>query len=309
MALIRLIVFVTVFGCMILLLVQNLSPSLSVVFLGMRSRALPLAVWVLLSIVAGAVTSLAIISLLRLGSYGESGQQKSSRQKSSTRPVSSTRPQASVRDTTSASVGSQEQRSGQKGDRVTDDRSYDDRQYEEQIANRSNRANEEIDDWEQTSSEDWDFDDEPETKKSYQSSYQNQAKTRIEDYRDTPKDSRRSSEPEDEEFEDDLFEPDDEPKRKSNYDSTYSYNYREPQQTGVGKTESVYDADYRVLVPPYHPESADSPNQSGANQNQTDQGNDDNSSDDDWSFLDDIEDDEATEQSQTKPKKSTESEK
>ncbi len=41
-------------------------------------------------------------------------------------------------------------------------------------------------------------------------------------------------------------------KPKSGYrsGSVYSYNYREPSNSGVGKTESVYDADYRVITPP-----------------------------------------------------------
>jgi len=35
--------------------------------------------------------------------------------------------------------------------------------------------------------------------------------------------------------------------------SVYSYSYNEPKNTAVGKSESVYDADYRVIIPPYQP--------------------------------------------------------
>lgn len=44
-----------------------------------------------------------------------------------------------------------------------------------------------------------------------------------------------------------------EPKTAARSGSTYAYGYRDPQNTGVGKTETVVDADYRVIVPPYTP--------------------------------------------------------
>jgi hypothetical protein len=42
----------------------------------------------------------------------------------------------------------------------------------------------------------------------------------------------------------------------------------------VGKTESIYDADYRVIIPPYQPPSTKKS---------------DNDTDDDWDFLTDEE--------------------
>ena len=47
-----------------------------------------------------------------------------------------------------------------------------------------------------------------------------------------------------------------------------------PKNTGVGKTESIYDADYRVIIPPYQPPSTNPR---------------DNDTDDDWDFLTDEE--------------------
>ncbi len=47
-----------------------------------------------------------------------------------------------------------------------------------------------------------------------------------------------------------AYEAKQEPKSKSWAGSVYSYGYRDPNQSGVGQTESVYDADYRVIVPP-----------------------------------------------------------
>ena len=47
-----------------------------------------------------------------------------------------------------------------------------------------------------------------------------------------------------------AYETKQEPKSKSWAGSVYSYGYRDPNQSGVGQTESVYDAEYRVVVPP-----------------------------------------------------------
>ena len=69
MAVIRLILLVTAVLGLILLLVQNLSPSLPLVFLGMRTQPLPLALWILFSITAGIFTSLIITSLLKFATY------------------------------------------------------------------------------------------------------------------------------------------------------------------------------------------------------------------------------------------------
>ncbi len=71
-----------------------------------------------------------------------------------------------------------------------------------------------------------------------------------------------------------TYERQQEPKSSSQSGSVYSYNYREPKNTAVGKTESVYDADYRVIIPPHQPPT----------NNQADE--------DDWSFFDDEEDSE-----------------
>lgn len=46
------------------------------------------------------------------------------------------------------------------------------------------------------------------------------------------------------------FETDQSPKSESWSGSVYSYGYRDPENTGVGKTESIYDAEFRVIVPP-----------------------------------------------------------
>ena len=68
------------------------------------------------------------------------------------------------------------------------------------------------------------------------------------------------------------YEVNSEPKSSKRQGSVYSYTYREPERSEVRKTESVYDADYRVLKPPYK-----SPNPA-------------QDDDDDWGFDDEQDD-------------------
>ena len=69
MALIRLIILVMLLGGLALLIAQNFSPTLPLIFLGVRTQPFPLAMWILFSVVAGAVTSLFVGSLFSLSSY------------------------------------------------------------------------------------------------------------------------------------------------------------------------------------------------------------------------------------------------
>lgn len=75
MALIRLILLVAVLGGITLLLLQNWSPVLPLVFLGVRSQPLPLAIWILFSTFAGGFTTILLNILFNLsGSVGDSAK-------------------------------------------------------------------------------------------------------------------------------------------------------------------------------------------------------------------------------------------
>ena len=78
MTVIRLILLVAVLGAITLLLAQNWSPAIPLVFLGLRSQPLSLAMWMLLSTAAGACSSLLISSLLQLLSRDVPRQRQSS---------------------------------------------------------------------------------------------------------------------------------------------------------------------------------------------------------------------------------------
>lgn len=56
-------------GGLTLLLTQNWTPAISLVFLGMRTQALPLAMWMLFATAAGALTSVFITSLFKISNY------------------------------------------------------------------------------------------------------------------------------------------------------------------------------------------------------------------------------------------------
>ncbi|MEM7714165.1 MAG: LapA family protein, partial [Cyanobacteria bacterium P01_A01_bin.68] len=82
MAVIRLIFLVTVLGGLMLLLAQNWSPAVPLVFLGLQTRPISLAVWMLLSTAAGVFTSLSISSLLKLSSRSVTQRQRTSYEQS-----------------------------------------------------------------------------------------------------------------------------------------------------------------------------------------------------------------------------------
>jgi hypothetical protein len=210
MAITRLIILLTVFLGLILLLVQNLSPSLPIVFVGMRTLPLPLALWILLSITAGILTSLIITGLLKFATSLSPQEQQAipksiptpPRVRQNTPPPKSPPPPV-------------------------------------------NQVDDEFDDWDTNRNQD-DWNDEDNSKPVEETSSSQQSSN-----------SRRSS--------------------------VYSYSSQEPKNTAVGKTESVYDADYRVIVPPYQESS----------KNQV-------TDDDDWDFF---EDDDFEDDDENKPQK------
>ncbi|MFB8790781.1 MAG: hypothetical protein U7123_18475 [Potamolinea sp.] len=49
------------------------------------------------------------------------------------------------------------------------------------------------------------------------------------------------------------YETQQQPQSRSQSGSVYSWSYREAKDSGVGKTDAVYDANYRVITPPSQP--------------------------------------------------------
>ena len=233
MPLIRLVLLFALAGGLFLLVQFNWTP-LQLTFLGAQTPALPLALWILGAIAAGIVTNLLITSLFNLSNYfavraARSKVRPASRRSGQTRSsTSSSEPSPSFTRPSSA--------------RADDDADWENWEgFEGEVrASSSTRSPvnaDPIDDWETEASDDWDVDEPKDT------------------LRDTPRDMPREGQAAAPRVRTD-YEVKQEPKTTTRSGSVYSYSYREPRDSGVGKAESVIgkpvvDADYRVIVPPF----------------------------------------------------------
>ncbi len=186
----------------------------------MHTKPLPLAIWILFSTAAGAVTSLFITSLFKLSNY-LTGQRQTPLKSPATSPRVANRTRR------------EEPTSRKEAPRST-------------VSEAEPRRSNALDDWDTDSSinDDWDFEE-------------NKNVTSTSSPQNTP--GRDSN----------TYERQQEPQSGSKSGSVYSYSYQEPKNSGVGKTESVYDADYRVILPPYQPPTTK------------------DTDDDDWGLFDD----------------------
>jgi len=192
MPLIRILLLLVVLAGLTLLLAQNWSPILPLVFLGMRTQALPLAIWILLSLATGIITSLLITGLFKLSNYFAVQQSLKRRR----------------------NIGVTQNSSAQRSEAP----SSTNRPPSSNINSNPSDAS----DWDtDTSLDDKDWDVAEDAEKS--------------------QDDVNST----------VYERQQQPKSGSQSGSGYSYSYQEPKNSGVGKTESVYDAEYRVITPPY----------------------------------------------------------
>ncbi|MFB2937235.1 lipopolysaccharide assembly LapA domain-containing protein [Aerosakkonemataceae cyanobacterium BLCC-F154] len=84
------------------------------------------------------------------------------------------------------------------------------------------------------------------------------------------------------------YEVKQEPTSSYHSGSVYSYSYKNPSDSAVGKTESVYDAEYRVITPPYRPLDTEEEEYNPESPPSNQQNNNNNDDDDkDWGFVDD----------------------
>lgn len=227
---------------------QNVEPALSLVFLGVRSPQAPLSIWILLSMAAGVVTSLLISGLLGFSNYlsqprGRTDRNSGGRntfaqdnrtpyspppppRKQDIDPDRETQPASGYRTEYGTPAGYSartfQQETPNPAGAKDDDRAgtyaaADDE--DDWVSDGSKSGSQEgEDDW----GDDRDFPAGP------------------------PVNDVAGANPRN-------YEANQEPKSKSWAGSVYSYGYRDPNQSGVGQTESVYDAEYRVLVPPIDP--------------------------------------------------------
>ncbi|MGD1808073.1 hypothetical protein ACP6PL_21930 [Dapis sp. BLCC M126] len=212
--LLLLIVLIVVIGGLALFAWQNWSPSLSLTFLGLKSIPLPLSVWILGALIAGLITYLLIYGIFGLSNY----LLKRSLQPSRPRSRKSQYPDQpeESRDRYSQSQG------------ISDSQSSFNLNKDSQPT----EEDENFDDWEQ---------EPPKVNPSWDSS------TKQQDIEEPQGSFNQSSAQQN-------YEAEQQPKTESWSGSVYSYGYRDPSSSGVGQTESVYDADYRVITPPPPPD-------------------------------------------------------
>jgi len=245
-----LFLLVTVVGLTIFAL-QNVDP-VSLVFLGVRSPAVPLSIWILFSMGAGVVTSLLISALLGFSNYLSQPRGRNDRhngrntftQDNRTPYPASPPPRKPEIDPDRNSRNTETQPASGYRTEYGTPTGYNAQTLQQDVpppnsgnaktyaqAAGSIPADDDEDDWisggskisSQGSDDDWGFENE-----SPSSSAVNDV------VEANPRD----------------YEAKQEPQSQSWKGSVYSYGYRDPSQSGVGQTESVYDADYRVLVPP-----------------------------------------------------------
>jgi uncharacterized integral membrane protein len=235
---VRIVLLLMALGGLTVFALQN-SISLRLVFLGVKTQALPLGFWILAAVVAGILTALIVAWLLQIiNSWGNANlrsrirhleAEKRSYQGQSRESASSTSQSYSYSSASSSSASA---------------------------ANASSNVSD--------SDEEWEEEDEEEDS-NYDSSG-----------------SRVASD-----VSDRNYEVKQEPTSSYRSGSVYSYGYKNPSNSAVGKTESVYDAEYRVITPPYRPldqeeqeEQDNTPEPSPTNQQNKDD-------DEDWGFVDD----------------------
>lgn len=242
--LVRLILLLGIAGGLTLFTLSNWLPSLSLVFLGMPTPALPLAMWVLGAIAGGIVTSLLISALFSISNYAAVRQVRSQYRRASRRNgFQPGYPPPSEPEPTSPYTSSYTRSTASSTD-ASDDSAWRDWEGYEEPADRAQAAaaqNQE-DDWGTDTSDDWDdWEDE-----SVKNRPGDRATASANDYPKGGTAPHRST-----------YEAAQEPKTASRSGSSYSYGYRDPGESGVGRREMVVDADYRVIVPPYQPPEPD----------------------------------------------------
>lgn len=217
MPVIRIVLLVVVGGGLALFAFSNLSPVLPLVFLGTQTLALPIAAWIGLAIAAGAFTSffLQVLSSLQPGYSIQSREE----------PDEVPRRRSTYRREPPENSESEPQTQ------------YTPPPPPPPAQTPSNRV---ASDWEERSREDWDFEDEPAAPTSRAPD--------VEDWQGT----RSSTSPRDTPPTDGTnYEVPQEPKTRSQSGSVYSFSYRDTPESGVAKPDQVYDANYRVITPPY----------------------------------------------------------
>ncbi|MEQ8538135.1 MAG: hypothetical protein RIB93_11885 [Coleofasciculus sp. D1-CHI-01] len=230
----RIVLLCVVGGGLAIFVLSNLSaPALSIVFLGMQTVALPLTVWIGLAIALGILTSL----VLQLLSFRPRRVQRFDRTAQASPP-----------------------------NRWRSDVEFEQEEPEPQETEPEMPSppppppppppepppSASGSDWDQAVAPEWNFEGESATSIEDEfdwDEFESQPEEEVLEEEETERDRQERSIGSDRS----SYEPRQEPSLRSQPDSVYSYSYRESNtsKSRIGKSEAVYDANYRVITPPY----------------------------------------------------------
>lgn len=240
MAIARLLLPLLILLGLALFALQNWSPVLPIVVAGLPTQALPLAIWMLAAIAAGAATTVAVSSLLSLSRF--TAVRRSNKQRppapAPSRPATESRPwvaawtkrnEARANPPSSSNTRIQEDWENRQTREEWDDWEEDSPPSSPRSASRSSETQFQAHD---RSDEDWDNWD---------------GYTEADRVSGTPRPPVRTE-----------FEVKQAPVAPKKSGSIYSMSY-DKADTEPPRPNEVYDADYRVIVPPFSPEPAQAP--------------------------------------------------
>ena len=265
MSAIRIVPVLLILGGLVLFALQNMSPALPLVILGTATQPLPLALWIGGAIASGAATTLLISALSGLGRPARRAPSRPAATQFSRNSGSASRNPFAQGGNASSKTGS--------------------------ASGSTSGATQLQDDWEtRGQKEEWDDWEEPQTRSapsnfaspsaspsvspsgsSNDPGFRNpqpEIRDRTDDdwrnwdgYEDSRRDDRRDADPEPRPRRTD-FEVKRDPATRHQSGSIYSYGYNQPKNPDFEDTDSrrevperpgVYDAEYRVITPPYNP--------------------------------------------------------
>lgn len=244
---VQIILVLLVTGALAIFALSNLTP-VSLVVLGVPVLSLPLSVWILGAIAAGAATTLFTAALFRVaGSYAAARSVRRTATPRVHRAASPSRDDRATADRATARSGS-----GWSPWKTASPPPVD-RSQTAAAASAAAASRQSGDGWERRPLNDWD-DWEGDTPPSSAPATDRPPRYRPAGYQPPP-DER---EPWEEEIRDrpvrSTFEAPQEPTTRRQSGSVYSYSYRDGEPTGDRPPrppqENVYDAEYRVITPP-----------------------------------------------------------
>jgi uncharacterized integral membrane protein len=214
----RFLIIIGLLVSLIILVTQNLQP-ISLVFFGSKTPPIPLAIWVISFVGAGFFTSLYLQAFTKT-----SRQKPSAKSENSLRDIPPSPPFPKQQTRTTRQLEEKKPSYVPKNP--------------EPASSASNSITKELD-WEDSNDDDWDIEQLP-TETTTPDNYQ---------YRHSFSEEKPPS----------RFEHPQQPKTSSLQGTIYSYTYREKEpetnENRLRQPNSVYDADYRVITPPYRDHS------------------------------------------------------